>query len=184
MAFLLGALLAVVAGLIFWTSRARDAAQAGRAAAEAVGDAASALRRFGFRRKANVNPLDAEEDPRLAAVAAMASVARMEGERSAEQSAYLAETAERLFQSPPEEARDMASYGFWLSAQAEPEEALRRLQRNLARRLDDAEWLEFSAALRGAAELDGPATDRQKAALARLAALRTPSRNLGEKGGA
>ncbi len=177
MGFLL-AVLGAMGALGFWIWRARSAAEGARAATELAGDAASALRRFGFRRKAGANPLDAEEDPRLAAMAAMASMARMDGERSMAQTAVLTAAAKDLFLVSEEEARDMAAYGFWLSAQAEPEEALRRLDRNLSRSLGPKEWAELISAMRAAAVAEGPLSERQTEALARAEqARRTASRS-------
>lgn len=166
----MGVLLAVLGAMgavVFWMWRIRNAAEGAQIAMDLAGDAASAIRRFGFRRKSGVNPLDVEEDARLAAMAAMASVARMDGERTAAQTALLTATAERLFQARPDEARDMAAYGFWLSANAQPEEALRRLDRNLSRKLGPAEWKELFAAMKAAGEVEGPLSERQTAAIAR-----------------
>ena len=174
MGFLL-AVLGAMGAVGFWMWRARDAAAGAKAAADLAGDAASALRRFGFRRKAGVNPLDVEEDPRLAAMAAMASMARMDGERSAAQTAVLTAAAKDLFQVPQDEARDMAAYGFWLSANAEPEEALRRLDRNLARSLGPKEWAELISAMRAAGVAEGPLSERQAEALMRIERARQAS---------
>ena len=65
------ALLGIAAAAYFWMNRARDAAHMAGSLADGAVDLRNAARRFGFRRRANVHPVESIEDPRIA-VAALA----------------------------------------------------------------------------------------------------------------
>ena len=69
------ALLGVAVGAGIWIWRLRIAA---KATLDTASDIHAAVRRFGYRRKANVNPLDGVEDARLAAAGILAAFANMD----------------------------------------------------------------------------------------------------------
>ena len=60
------ALIGVVAAAYFWANRARNAAHIGQDLVDVASDVLSAARRFGFRRRANVHPVESVDDTRLA----------------------------------------------------------------------------------------------------------------------
>ena len=76
MPFLL-ALVAIAAGLYFWTLRARNAAEAARELGDMAADVMSAARRFGFRRRANIHPVDSIDDASVAMGALTVALAEL-----------------------------------------------------------------------------------------------------------
>ena len=73
------AVLAALAGIGFWIWRAHMAARAASDLLETADDIRAAVRRFGYRRKTNTNPLDGIEDARLAAAGILCAFANMDG---------------------------------------------------------------------------------------------------------
>ena len=139
MHILLG-LIGVISAAAFWIWRARYTADALREAADLVGDAQSAARRFGFRRKSGVHPADAVDDPRLAAAGVCAAIATIDGPMTEGEIATLTSEAERLFAAPTSEAAEITAFGRWVADQCgTPEEAVRRLARPLRARTTEAE---------------------------------------------
>ena len=69
-------LLTVVGGIIFWL---RMVSRATKGAIELTDDVRAAFRRFGFTAKSQTDPLDAVDDPRVAAVGIFIALARMDG---------------------------------------------------------------------------------------------------------
>lgn len=75
-------LLTVVGGIIFWL---RMVSRATKGAIKLTDDVRAAFRRFGFTAKSQTDPLDAVDDPRVAAVGIFMALARMDGALSKEQ---------------------------------------------------------------------------------------------------
>ena len=71
--------LAAIGTIVFFVIRARNAANAARDLVGLADDVRGAVKRFGFNRNANRNPLNDLDDPRLAAAGVMAAFARMHG---------------------------------------------------------------------------------------------------------
>jgi len=65
MPFIIG-ILGIIAAAYFWTMRARNAAEMAKTVAEVPGDIMAAARRFGFKRRMNVHPVESVDDPNLA----------------------------------------------------------------------------------------------------------------------
>lgn len=127
------ALLAGAIGLIaFWLYRA----QAAKASAEDIVDAANSMRlaarRYGFRRRANVHPSEGIEDARLAAAGVMIAFAEMDGALSEMEIETAIDEAERRFNITRREAEEVISFGRWIASQSPPEESARRLGRKVA----------------------------------------------------
>jgi len=98
------------------------------------------LRRFGYRRKANTNPLDGIADARLAAAGILCAFANMDGGIGREEIAAIAEECRRSFNTDTTEAEQIGAYGRWLVQQSSNmDEAVRRLARNLETKLSAAE---------------------------------------------
>lgn len=138
MPFLLGFLgLLALVGLLYW--RLRLAREAAGELIEAGPGVRAAARRLGVRRRGDVHPADAVEDPRLAAVGAALAVAGMDGPHSqAELTAAAAECRSR-FGVDADEAGDMVALGRWLAGEcATPEDAVRRLGRVVRKHAFDA----------------------------------------------
>ncbi|MBX2855315.1 MAG: TerB family tellurite resistance protein [Rhodobacteraceae bacterium] len=125
-------LLTLLGVIALWIWRVRAAADATREIVDAASDARSALRRYGYRRKAGQHPADNVDDPRLAASGIMAAIARMDGDLTAEQANALRVECRASFRVGQREADDMAAYGRWLVDQSpQTSELIRRLTRTI-----------------------------------------------------
>lgn len=65
MPFILG-IVAAIGAILFWTYRARNAAEMAGEIVDMAKDVRAAARRFGFRRRMDVHPVEQVEDPKLA----------------------------------------------------------------------------------------------------------------------
>lgn len=121
-------LIAIIGAVAFWLWRVRAAAEASNEIVDAASDARAALRRYGYRRKAGQHPTESVDDPRLAAAAILAAVAKMDGDLTADQFNALRVECRASFRVDQGEADDMAAYGRWLADQCKsPDDAIRRL---------------------------------------------------------
>jgi uncharacterized tellurite resistance protein B-like protein len=161
------AILGVAVGVGIWLWRARLAA---RAAIDTADDICAALRRFGYRRKANTNPLDGIEDARLAAAGILAAFANMDGGIGREEIAAIAEECRRTFNTDTTEAEQIGAYGRWLVQQSNNmDEAVRRLARNLETKLSEAEKDQLRDMVERVASIDGGTlSDSQRYTLGQL----------------
>lgn len=117
MPFLLG-LLAMAGVVYFWMRRARNAADMAGEVADMAGDVISAARRFGFRRKANIHPVEALEDPRLAIAGAGVAFLEIGALPTEEQYKALARSFAAQFAATGAEADEALIMGRWLSQQS------------------------------------------------------------------
>ena len=157
------AILAAAGALAFWMYRARDVADASHGMLDIAQDARSAIRRFGYRRKKNVNPLDDVDDPRLAAAGILAATARLDGDYTREQLDRISRECLETFEVSQAEAEDMTAFGRWLAQHGEPEEVVRRLGRNLRATLGDDQRTALHAMISRVAAVEGGApSERQE----------------------
>lgn len=165
------AVLGIAAGIGFWLWRAHMAARAAGELMDTADDIRAALRRFGYRRKANASPLDGIDDPRLAAAGILAAFANMEGGIGRAEIEAISAECRRAFQTDAAEAAQIGAYGRWLVQQsANMDEAVRRLARNLEGKLDEAEKDQLMEMIERVASIDdGALTDGQRYTLAQLA---------------
>ncbi|WP_193366621.1 TerB family tellurite resistance protein [Pelagibius marinus] len=165
------AVLGIAAGIGIWLWRAHMAARAAGELMETADDIRAALRRFGYRRKANVSPLDGIDDARLAAAGILAAFANMEGGIGRAEIEAICEECRRAFKTDSAEAAQIGAYGRWLVQQsANMDEAVRRLARNLEGKLDEAEKGQLLEMIERVASIDdGALTDGQRYTLAQLA---------------
>jgi len=162
------AVLGVAIGIGLWLWRARLAA---KAAIDTADDIRAAVRRFGYRRKANTNPLDGIDDPRLAAAGILAAFASMDGGIGREEIASIAEECRRGFQTDAGEAEQIGAYGRWLVQQStNMDEAVRRLARNLEGKLTDVEKDQLMGMIERVASVEeGALSEAQRCTLDQLA---------------
>ena len=107
----IGALIAVVLGLLW---RVNSAATAVRGLTEAAEDAHGFWRRMLWRRRLANDPLELVKDPREAAAAMMFAVAEADGAlTAAEQAAILAEMRGKL-QTTEAHVQELAARGRWV----------------------------------------------------------------------
>ncbi|MDJ1008962.1 MAG: hypothetical protein QNJ13_14185 [Paracoccaceae bacterium] len=131
MPFVLAA-ITLLGGAYFWYLRAQNARDAVETLAGAAQDVRLAARRYGFRRKANVHPADAVEDPRLAIVAMAAAVLQMDAPWSVEAGGKLTDATARVLGTSRKDAEAMVVFAKWLSDQSGTHaEMVRRLAKRL-----------------------------------------------------
>lgn len=165
------AVLGIAAGVGIWLWRAHMAARAAGELIDTADDIRAALRRFGYRRKANAKPLDGIDDPRLAAAGILAAFANMEDGIGRTEIEAISGECRRAFKVDATEAAQIGAYGRWLVQQsANMDEAVRRLARNLEGKLDEAEKDQLLEMIERVASInDGALTDGQRYTLSQLA---------------
>jgi len=163
--------LAVAVGVGVWIWRAQMAARAASDLIDTADDIRAALRRFGYRRKANVNPLDGIDDPRLAAAGILAAFVKMDGDLGREEIAAIARECAAAFHADADEAGQIGAYGRWLVQQSSNmDEAVRRLARNLETKVTAEEREQLLGMIERVASIDGGGlSDAQRYSLDQLA---------------
>ena len=155
MHIILGA-LAVIGTIVFFLIRTRNAANTARDLIGVADDMRAAVRRFGYSRKANQNPLDELDDPRLAAAGVLAAFARMDGSYTAAQISAIEAECANVFQASESDAAQITAYGRWLAQQSENmDEVVRRLAKSLNRLLDTIEKQQVLAMATRVASVEG-----------------------------
>ncbi len=126
--------LGVIATIVFYLRRAQDAVDVANGLADAVCDAGSAARRFDFRRRANVHPVEPSEDPRVALAALAAAHVERDGLPTKDKLDRLTVQTAIHLKVPSDAAQELAVHGRWLVAQCgTPDAAIRRIARKLDR---------------------------------------------------
>lgn len=155
-------LITVIGGIVFWVRMITNTA---RKAVELPDDIRAAFRRFGFSAKAKANPLDAVDDPRIAATGIFIALACMDGPLSREQNDGIREESARLFSTTEQEAADLTAIGQWLAREHAPEDAIRRLTRSLVGRLTTVETQAFIKSATKIAAIQGRVDVMQRDAI-------------------
>ncbi len=129
---ILAGVLALILGVAFWIYRLRAASEAAATLADAANDVRLAARRFGFRRKTNLHPVDCVEDARLAAMGVVAAVAQLDRGWDRDVSDIMVRHAQSIFEVDVNEATEMVVFGRWLSDQSGTKaEIVRRLAKRI-----------------------------------------------------
>lgn len=127
------ALLGLISAAAIWYYRARDAHHAAGDLMEMANDVRLAARRFGFKRKVNVHPVDSIDDPRLAAAGIVAAVAGMGASIEGDDLAEMSRQFQSVFQVERGEADEIITFARWIAEQCGTRsEAVRRLSKRLA----------------------------------------------------
>lgn len=113
MLFLLG-LLAVIAGAFFWKNRARNTAHLAGELVDMAQDVIAAARRFGFRRQANVHPVESLEDANVATAALGLASLELGGLPRAEQLQALTVSLQSRLGHSHDQAKEALILGRWL----------------------------------------------------------------------
>lgn len=125
-------LLAVVSGAAIWYYRARAAAEMSSDLLDAASDVRQAAARFLYKRKYDIHPVEAMDDPRLAGAGIVYAVANLSGPVTAEQLRTMNLQFQSVFGAAKEETDDMVIFARWIVSQCRNEgEAVRRLSRKL-----------------------------------------------------
>ena len=125
--------LGVIAAAAFWYYRVRAAAEMSSDLLDAANDVRSAARRFLYKRKQNLHPVESMDDPRLAGAGIVYAYASLSDHVTAEQVRAMSLQFQSVFGVGKEEADDMVIFGRWIVTQCRNEaEAIRRISRKLA----------------------------------------------------
>lgn len=130
----------LVAGLI-WYNRLKQAGHVAGELKDAANDVRLAARRFGFKRRSNVHPVDALDDARLAAAGIVAATVQMDGMWDQSMWDAMVQQAQSVFEIDMQEAEGITTFARWIADQNNnPHEAVRRMSRRL-KKLGGAEAL-------------------------------------------
>ncbi len=127
-------ILGLAAGAYFWWWRLRNAADMASDVANAANDVRLAARRFGFKRKTNLHPVESVEDTRVAAAGVLSALLAQDTIPSAERRKTMLVQMQSVFGCDKSEAEELALLGHWLVGQCgTPSAAVSRLSRRLAK---------------------------------------------------
>ncbi|QHQ35978.1 hypothetical protein [Algicella marina] len=126
------ALLGFLAAAGYWYFRIRDAGGTARDLADAANDVRLAARRFGFRSRANIHPIDCIEDARMAAAGITVAVAEMDGALTQAEKDTAIVQFQSVFDVSKSDAEELFTFGRWIASQSGTRaEAVRRLTKKL-----------------------------------------------------
>lgn len=129
---IIGLLIAVILGAGYWVHRARSIRDAAETLADSANDVRLAARRFGFRRKINVHPIDSIEDARIVGLSIATAMAQIERTWTKEDNDTAIRRAQFAFEIGVDEATEMVVLALWLNSQsATPSDAAKRLGKRL-----------------------------------------------------
>jgi hypothetical protein len=166
-------IIAVLAAAWFWTNRARNAANMAGDLADMATDVLGAARRFGFRRKANVHPVDSLEDAGVATAALGIGFLELAGLPSAEQHSALVVSLQSTLGMSHDQAKEAVILGRWLVTECGgPVPGVDRLGRRLWKLKGAQGFQPMLSVLRDVAGVGGAEmSPRQRDALAGLATV-------------
>jgi hypothetical protein len=128
------ALLALIGGAYFWAQRARNAADITRELAGVASDVAAAARRFGFRRRGNIHPVESLEDADVAVAGAGIAFLELGGLPSTEQQDTLIVSLQSRLGMDHDKAKEALILGRWLVTESHgAQPGLTRLVRRYAK---------------------------------------------------
>jgi hypothetical protein len=166
MPYILG-LVALIGAAYFWAQRARNAADMTRELAGVASDVAAAARRFGFRRRTNIHPVESLEDADVAVAGIGIAFLELGGLPSAEQQEALIRALQARLEMPHDKAQEAMILGRWLVTESQGSQpGLTRLTRKLVKMKGQAGFEPLMMVLRDVAEAnDGVMSPQQGDAL-------------------
>ena len=121
-------LLGAAGMLLFFLWRIQQAALIARDVADAAGEAKGLVRRWRWRRKVNVNPLDLINDPREAASVLMVTIAQADGRMTDLEQTAIADQIQTRFGATPQQAGELIARTQWMVKEGvDTREIMRRL---------------------------------------------------------
>ncbi len=168
------AVMGLLIGAYFWIQRARMAAEATQDLVGVAQDVLAAAKRFGFRRKLNLHPVESLEDPDVAIAGAGVAFLELGGLPSAEQQDKLIASLQSHLGQGQNKAEEAAILGRWLVAESGgAQQGLERLVRRLHKLSGAQAFQPLMAVLKdvAAASRDGNVSTRQREALEEIARL-------------
>ena len=126
------AILGIISAAAIWYYRAQAARDAAGDLFDMANDVRLAARRFGFKRRTDVHPVDSIDDARLAGAGIVAAVAGMGGPLAQPQLDELSRQFQSVFGVARDEAVEISTFGRWIAEQCGTRaEAVRRLSKRL-----------------------------------------------------
>jgi uncharacterized tellurite resistance protein B-like protein len=126
--------LGLLAGIYFFLVRARNRANMAGDLLDAAQDVRLAARRFGFRRKTNIHPVETIEDPKLAIGAIATAFVELDDLPTREQREALKTALAENFALDAEAAEEITILGHWFVSECKgPDAAIPRLSRKLSK---------------------------------------------------
>lgn len=126
------ALFGAAVAAYFWMNRARNAASAVQDLAGVASDVMNAARRFGFRRSANVHPVESLEDGFVATAGVGIAFMELGGLPSADQQDTLIRSLQHHLNQDHDKAQEALILGRWLIAECGgAQQGLERMSRRL-----------------------------------------------------
>ena len=125
-------LLGLAAAAYFWIWRARNAAEITTELMDVANEVRLAARRFGFKRKTNIHPVEALEDANVAIAAIATAFPELEGLPTQDARLRLLKTLQSTLGQTLPEAEESVILGRWLMGECgTPQGAVERLSRRL-----------------------------------------------------
>ena len=157
---ILVSLLGALGMAIFVLWRLQQAAYMARDVADAAGSAKSLFRRWKWRRKTNVSPIDLIEDPREATSALMIAIAQADGRISDVERQAIAHQIKTFFGATSDQADALIAQSEWTVRDGiDPSEVMRRLTPLLQRTTTQVQRGQIIAMLTATATADGRLDD-------------------------
>lgn len=155
----------VIAAVYFFVIRARNAADMAGELVNVAADVQSAARRFGFRRRANVHPMETVEDTAVIAATIGVSYLELDGLPSEDAQSRLRNALAKEFRCPVKDADEMMVFGRWLMGECHgPQPAIDRAARRLFKLGEGHDFGALMAVVQAVSPEEG-LTDRQRDAL-------------------
>ncbi len=152
------ALVGLLVGALIWYNRMKQAGHIAGELKDAANDVRLAARRFGFKRRANVHPIDTLDDARLAAAGIVAATVQMDGLWDQSMSDAMIQQAQSVFNVDLGEAEEVVIFARWIAAQGNnPSETVRRLARRLKRLAGQEAMTDTVQMIQGVSGRDGRA---------------------------
>lgn len=131
---IIAGILASAVGIYFFFIRTRNAVHIADDIADMTQTAMGAARRFGFRRRANVHPVESIEDPKLAVAGLATAYAQLDDLPSQETQNALMTGLQSTLDVTKSDAEELMALGQWFVNECKgPDAAVTRLARKLAR---------------------------------------------------
>jgi uncharacterized tellurite resistance protein B-like protein len=144
-----------VALFVLW--RMQQASHAVRDVANAADEVHGFFRRWSWRRKANVNPLDLVEDPREAATAMMVMVAQADGALTDKERLAILQQISEHFGATSKQGDELIARGRWLVQHSvDASEVFRRLAPSIRKACSVSEREDLIVMLKAVATAEGP----------------------------
>lgn len=166
MPVILGILAALVVACI-WIIRVRNAAEVTSTVLDAANDVRLAARRFGFRRQADIHPVDTIEDPKIAVATLAVSFLELDDYPSSEQKDALIRGLCESFTIDHDDAVELVVLARWIMGQCKgPAQAIPRVSRKLFKLSERTYFETLMKMIKSIAGFgDGGLSGKQKSAL-------------------